>query len=157
MNGRPVTDEELAEIRSLHAQGKGRNDIARALKRSGRTISEQAARMGLSFARAAEVRQATEIRQADLAKLRTDLAYDLTVDGIRLREQLWEPCTVFSFGGRDNTYSDKEFDEPPALEKKAIATTLGVLLDRSLKLAPAESDQQGLAAVDAWLKGMMGD
>jgi hypothetical protein len=140
MASRPITDDDRAEIRYLHAQGKGRNEIARIMRRSGRTISEEAAEMGLSFARAAEVRQATEIRTADLAKMRTDLAYDLTVDAVRLREQLWEPCTLISFGGKDNTVATKEVDEPPALDKKNLMTTVGVAIDRSLRLIPIKDD-----------------
>jgi hypothetical protein len=146
MAGRPITDDDRAEIRYLHAQGKGRNEIARIMRRSGRTISEEAAEMGLSFARAAEVRQATEIRTADLAKMRTDLAYDLTVDAVRLREQLWEPCTLISFGGKDNTVATKQVDEPPALEKKNLMTTLGVAIDRSTRLVPVKDDTGADAA-----------
>ncbi|WP_030847393.1 helix-turn-helix domain-containing protein [Streptomyces griseus] len=152
----PVTDEERARIRELHAEGKGRNAIAKELGRSGRTISEEAGKLGLSFARAAEVRAATEVRQADLAALRTQLALDLTQDAMKLRAQMWERTTVYSFGGKENTYNDHTFDEAPAAEKRALMGTAGMAIDRSLKLSPPESDTEGLAAVDAWLKGMMG-
>jgi hypothetical protein len=137
---RPISDDDRAEIRYLHAQGKGRNEIARIMRRSGRTISEEAAEMGLSFARAAEVRQATEIRAADLAELRTNLAYDLTVDAVRLREQLWEPCRIYNFGGKDNTLAFEDVDEPPPLEKKNLMTTVGVAIDRSVRLVPLADD-----------------
>ncbi|MFF2522442.1 helix-turn-helix domain-containing protein [Streptomyces liangshanensis] len=153
---RPVTDEEREEVRRLHGEGKGRNQIAKILKRSGKTISDIAVDLGLSFARAAEVRAATEVRQADLAALRAQLALDLTYDAIRLRQQLWEPTTVYNFGGAENTFAKHTFDEAPASEKRALMSTVGVAIDRSLKLAPADTDVEGLAAVDAWLKGMMG-
>lgn len=55
---KPVTDEERERVRQLHAEGKGRNEIAEILGRGGRTISTIAKDLGLSFSRAAEVRQA---------------------------------------------------------------------------------------------------
>ncbi|MFB7399774.1 helix-turn-helix domain-containing protein [Streptomyces rubiginosohelvolus] len=152
----PVTDQERETVRQLHAEGLGRNAIAKQLKRSGRTISEIAGELGLSFARAAEVRAATEVRQADLAALRAQLALDLTQDAMKLRAQMWEQTTVYSFGGKENSYNDHTFDEAPAAEKRALMGTAGMAIDRSLKLSPPESDTEGLAAVDAWLKGMMG-
>jgi hypothetical protein len=152
----PVTDEEREEVRRLHGEGKGRNAIAKILKRSGKTISDIAADLGLTFARAAEVRAATEVRQADLAALRAQLALDLTYDAIRLRGQMWKPTVVYNFGGAENTYAQHTFPEAPASEKRALMSTVGVAIDRSLKLAPADTDVEGLAAVDAWLKGMMG-
>nr|WSX76182.1 helix-turn-helix domain-containing protein [Streptomyces sp. NBC_00899] len=48
----PVTDEERERIRELHAQGLGRNEIARTIGRGTRTVSIQAAAMGLTFANA---------------------------------------------------------------------------------------------------------
>lgn len=47
----PVTDEDRQRVRELHAQGLGRNAIARQLQRSPRTISELAAELDLSFDR----------------------------------------------------------------------------------------------------------
>ncbi|MFG2963570.1 helix-turn-helix domain-containing protein [Streptomyces sp. NPDC048288] len=152
----PVTDAERQRVRELHAAGKGRNEIANELGRSGRTISEIAKGLGLSFARAAEVRQATEIRQADLAALRAQLALDLTHDAMKLREQMWQPAKIYNFGGKDNEYNERDVPEPPADAKRTLMGAAGMAIDRSLKLAPPEQDTEGLAAVDAWLKGMMG-
>jgi hypothetical protein len=47
--------------------------------------------------------------------------------------------------------------EPPADAKKNLMAAAGMAIDRSLKLCPPESDAEGLAAVDQWLRGMMGD
>ncbi|GFH36621.1 helix-turn-helix domain-containing protein [Streptomyces pacificus] len=154
--GRPVTDEDYEAVRRMHAEGQGRNAIARALKRSGRTISKIADELDLTFDRADEVRAATEVRQADLAALRAKLALDLTYDAMKVREQMWSETVVYNFGGKDNTYSQHRFDEAPADVKRSLSTTLGVLVEKSLKLSPPENDVEGLAAVDAWLKGMMG-
>jgi len=146
MSGRPITDEDRERVRQLHAEGKGRNQIARIMERSGRDISEIAWEFGLSFARAAEVRQATEIRTADLAQLRTNLAHDLAVDAVRMREQLWEPCTLINFGGKDNTVATKDVAEPPPSDKRQLMTAVGVAIDRSLRLIPIKDDAGAEAA-----------
>lgn len=153
---RPVTDAERAEIRRLHAQGHGRNEIARQLQRGGRTISVEAWAMGLTFDNAAATDIATNNRRAQLAARRMDLAEDLQTDAERLTEQMWQPAVVFNFGGKDNSFEKRPVDEPPADAKKALMSAAGIAIDRSLKLVPPETDQHGLAAVDQWLRGMMG-
>jgi hypothetical protein len=69
---RPVTDEDRQRLRELHAQGLGRNAIARRLERSPRTVSELAAEMELSFDRTMTA-VATEARKADAQARRTAL------------------------------------------------------------------------------------
>jgi hypothetical protein len=152
----PVTDDERQTVADLHAQGLGRNEIARAISRGTRTVSVIAAALGLTFDRAEMTEAATRVRQADLAEKRAILADALTDDALRLTEQMWQPSKIYNFGGKDNTYEDKAVDEPPADAKRALMGAAGMAIDRSLKLVPVEIDQQGLAAVDQWLRGMMG-
>ncbi|MEU8723529.1 helix-turn-helix domain-containing protein [Streptomyces antimycoticus] len=132
---RPVTEETDEEVQRLHAEGCSRNEIARRLQRSGRTISVIAARLGLSFDRTG-TEEATRARMADLAEQRTVLAEALIQDAMRLTEQLWEPSVVFSIGGKDNTYTEHPVDQPPADAKRQLMTAAGAAIDRSLKLAP---------------------
>ncbi|MCD9592443.1 hypothetical protein [Streptomyces sp. 8ZJF_21] len=94
---------------------------------------------------------------ADLAERRAILAEALQDDAERLTEQMWEPAKIYNFGGKDNEYNERDVPEPPADAKRALMSTAAQAIDRSLKLVPPETDQQGLAAVDAWLRGMMGD
>ena len=153
---RPVTEDDEEEVRRLHAEGCSRNEIARRMRRSGRTISVIAAELGLSFNRSA-TEEATRARQADLAERRAILAEALQDDAERLTEQMWQPAKIWNFGGKDNDYNEREVAEPPADAKRALMSTAAQAIDRSLKLVPPETDQQGLAAVDGWLRGMMGD
>jgi hypothetical protein len=156
MPGAPVTEADREEIRRLHGEGLGRNEIARQLGRSGRTISVHAADMGLVFDNAEMTETATRNRRAQLAARRMDLAEDLQTDAERLTEQMWQPSKVFNIGGKDNIYTAEDVPEPPADAKRALMGAAGMAIDRSLKLVPVETDQQGLAAVDQWLRGMMG-
>ncbi|MFF8290437.1 helix-turn-helix domain-containing protein [Streptomyces sp. NPDC016309] len=48
---RPVTDEDRDEVRRLHGEGLGRNEIARRINRSPRTVSLIAEDLRLTFDR----------------------------------------------------------------------------------------------------------
>ncbi|WP_282204531.1 helix-turn-helix domain-containing protein [Kitasatospora fiedleri] len=132
----PRRQEDYDDVRRLHAQGFGRNEIADQIGRSRHLVSMLAAEMGLAFARAGEVEVAMETRRAQLADRRLTLAEQLQTDAENLRAQLWQPATVFAFGGKDNTYEEHTLDEPPAADKKNLMATAGMALDRSLKLVP---------------------
>lgn len=146
----PVTAEELQQIRNLHAQGKGRNDIARALGRSPRTISIHAADLGLTFDRTM-TEAATRARVADLAERRAILAEALQGDAERLSAQLWQPTKVFNIGGKDNTYTDHDVDEPPADAKKSLMAAAGIAVEKSMKLVPPEVDDANVEAARSML------
>lgn len=143
---RPVTQDDYDEIRRLHGEGLGRNEIMKAINRGANVVSRLAAEMGLSFARAGQIAAATEIRRQDLAARRLLLAEQLQADAERLREQLWQPATVFAFGGKDNTFESEQLPEPPPADKRALMSTAGIAIDRSLKLEPVRDDSGAEAA-----------
>lgn len=152
-----ITDHDREQVRLLHAEGHSRNEIARRIGRGGRTVSRIAAELGLPFD-TARTEEATRQRVAQLAALRAETAVDLHLDAMRLTEAMWQPTKVFNFGGRENVYRDHDVDEPPAADKKALMAAAGIALEKSLRLVPPErEDLEGLAAVDAWLRGMMPD
>ncbi|MFE7782050.1 helix-turn-helix domain-containing protein [Streptomyces nigrescens] len=136
---RPITDKDRAAVRRLHAQGKTRNEIARELKRSPSTVSKVAAAFEppLTFDRAGEVAVATEVRRADLAARRAQLAAQLHDDAERLRAQLWQPCTIGAFGGKDNVWNDTRLERPTFGDQRQILAATGTAIEKSLKLAPA--------------------
>ncbi|MCI3271404.1 helix-turn-helix domain-containing protein [Streptomyces cylindrosporus] len=135
----PVTVEDRAEIIRLHGEGKGRNEIARLTGRAQRTVSVICAEEGLVFD-ASMTEEATRHRVAQLAALRADTAVDLHLDALRLTQQMWEPATIYNFGGKDNTYNDHHVDEPPAGDKKNLMAAAGIALEKSLKLVPPADD-----------------
>lgn len=91
----------------------------------------------------------------NLLARRRALAEALVADAERLRERLWEPHTAFSFGGRDNTYSERELAEPTPGEQLALVKAAAAAVDTALKLAPPTQDEQ-LSEVDRWLSAMSG-
>ncbi|MFF9199972.1 helix-turn-helix domain-containing protein [Streptomyces sp. NPDC014779] len=148
----PVTDEERARIRELHAQGYGRNAIARELGRGTRTISVEAAAMNLSFDRS-QTEEATRARMADLAEKRSILADALTDDALRLSAQMWEPTVVFNFGGKDNVYEEHPVAEPPPADKRALMAAATSAAAQSLRLVPP-ADEDGSEQVGSLLTSL---
>lgn len=153
---RALNEDDYQRVAELHAQGLGRNEIARRIGRGPRSVSVIASKLGLVFD-VTMTEEATRHRVAQLADRRAMLAEALQDDAERLTEQLWERAKVFNIGGSGNTYTDHELDEPPADAKKALMAAAGIAIEKSLKLVPPErEDTEGLAAVDAWLRGMIG-
>ncbi|WP_318202952.1 hypothetical protein [Streptomyces sp. SCL15-4] len=136
---RPVTEADYDEVRRLHAQGLGRNAIAREMGRGPRTVSVIAAELGLVFD-VTMTEEATRHRVAQLAALRAETAIDLHLDALKLTQSMWEPAVIYNFGGKDNNYNSRHVDEPPAMDKKNLMAAAGIALEKSLKLVPPAED-----------------
>ncbi|WKD36516.1 hypothetical protein [Streptomyces xanthophaeus] len=152
----PITQAELDEIRRLHGDGLGRNEIARRIGRGSRTVSVHCARMGLEFD-VTLTEAATAHRTAQLAEKRAILADALTDDALRLSAQVWEPTTMHSFGGKDHTYNFKELDEPLAADKRSLMSAATAAAAQSLRLVPPASDagvEHGISMVGQILTGL---
>jgi ParB-like chromosome segregation protein Spo0J len=151
----PINDDDREQVRRLHAEGLGRNDIARAIGRSPSTVSKIAAALGLTFDRTATA-VATEARKADARAMRAEIALGLLEDVVRLRGQLFKSCTVFNFGGKDNTFEQALIDEPTFADKRNILTAIGTAVDRAMKLDAYDKIDETLSGIDAWLDAMTG-
>lgn len=137
---RPLSDDEVQRLRSMHAAGATRNDIARALDRSGSTVSKYAAEHGLSFDRAG-VAAATEARKADAKAKRAELEVLLLEDARQLRAQMWQPHTYIDHGGKDFVRVEWTQQEPTPTDKLKLMQATGSAIDRSLRIAEHDSDQ----------------
>ncbi len=131
---KPITDEDRNRVAQLHAEGHSRNAIARSIGRSGRTVSRIAEALGLTFERGDMVKAATEAKKIDAKAKRAQLANDLLDDAARLRRSLWEACTVYNFGGKDNTFEQALISEPSFRDKREIMQAVSVAAERSMKL-----------------------
>jgi hypothetical protein len=155
-NQNPLTDDERRKIRDLHAAGLSRNAIAKEIGRSGSTVSVAAKEMGLSFERGHEVEAATKAMVADAKTKRAELMNTLLDDAARLRAQIWEPHEYRAHGGRDFIEQRWTQEEPTSADKLKLMQAATIAVDRSLRLDLHDSDTQGLPAVDAWLRDMIG-
>ncbi len=156
MATKPITDEDRRRVGEHHAAGKYRNAIAKEIGRSGSTVSKIASELGLSFNREATA-AATEAKVIDAKAKRADLMNKLLDDAERLRQQLFAPTVIHSFGGKENVYNSKPVDQPLFRDQRDIVQAVNTALSASLRLDLHDADNQGLAAVDAWLRGMTGD
>lgn len=154
---RPIDDRDREQVRELHAQGKSRNQIAKAIGRSPSTVSKIAASFEppLTFDRAAEVAIATEVRRADLAARRTALALALQQDAERMRAQLWEACVHGEFAGKDGDWHETRLDRPRFTDQRQIIGAVQQAVGTSLRLAPAEGGE-GVEQVRSML-GALGE
>ncbi|WP_067470135.1 helix-turn-helix domain-containing protein [Actinomadura macra] len=132
---RPLDDEDRRRVADLHARGLSRNAIAREIGRSMSTVSKLAKEAGLTFDRR-RTAMATAARQEDAKARRVELA-NLALDDAHVMRRY----ALASDTGRD---------------ARDYAAAYGVFIDRHLRLNEVDADQQGLAAVDAWLRGITG-
>jgi transposase-like protein len=155
--GNRIPDKVKAQIEAACREpGATRNGVARQFGVAAASVSGIAKRAGITFDRS-RVKAATEARKVDLAARRSELAAGLLDDVAKLRGQLFAKTTLHAFGGKDNTHNSVDLDEPLYADKLKIVQAYGAAIDRHLKLDAHDSDEHGLAAVDAWLKGMIGD
>ncbi|RBQ05165.1 helix-turn-helix domain-containing protein [Micromonospora sp. LHW51205] len=148
--GRPVTQADHDRVRELHAEGLSRNAIAKEIGRSGKTVSEIAVKLGLTFDRT-RTRAATEARRDDAKSRRAALALALLGDAERLRAQLWKPAHYVDHGGKEYDRVDWTLDEPAFADKLKLMQSVGIAVDRAVKLDQYDADP----GIDA-AKSMLG-
>ena len=152
---RPVDDRDRTRVAELHAQGMGCAKIAREIGRAKSTVSGIARELGLSFDRA-QTREATRAQVDDAKARRAKLASLLLDDALALRAQLWEPCKLVKIGGKDNVATEHPLKQPLFDDQLRIVQAAGLAAERHARLVELDADQQGLAAVDAWLRDITG-
>lgn len=133
MPRRKITDAELGKLKRYNAEGLSLNASARALARPVSTVRDAAVRLGLSWDRT-KTAVAVAAAQTDMAARRAALAQDLLADAERIREQMWQSTTVYSFGGKENDYSEHAFNEAPADIKRTLMQTATTALTAHLRL-----------------------
>lgn len=147
---RPVTQDDYDQVRALHAEGLSRNEIARRMSRSGKTISRIADELHLDFERT-RTRAATEAKKADARAKRAALANDLLDDATRLRRQLWQEARYVDHGGREFDRVDWTMPEPTFADKLKIMQAAGIAIDKAVRLDEYDADP----GIDA-AKSMLG-
>jgi len=131
----PFTDEERQQVRELHAQGMGRNEITRETGIHQKRVTAIAAEQGLSFSNKARTAVATRVRKIDAASRRAKLQEQYLESAERLMGQMFAPSLVYNFGGRDNTYEERTHTEPTFGDKRSIAVAVQSLTHAALRLA----------------------
>lgn len=154
---KPLDDDERQRIVQLIESGKGCAETAKLVGRSPDTVSRIARSIGWTFgvtnlARAHEARSAySQDRRAQIAARATERAEEML-------EKMSGAYLVFNFGGRDNTYEEHTLDAPPTEAQRAMAQTFRDLMRTVLDIDRHDNRaDEGLSAVDEWLRGIVGD
>ncbi|MFF5670274.1 helix-turn-helix domain-containing protein [Streptomyces hygroscopicus] len=140
---RPVTEEDYKAVRKLAAKGKGRNEIAREIGRSSRTVSEIAAKLDppITFDRTATA-VATEARKID-AKARRAAIIERTYARIEKLHDRLDAADSGNYKFTTNTVNGIEtqrLDHVPAQDEKALAGAITQYLGQAVKLEQLDGD-----------------
>lgn len=148
----PKRDAILTDIK---AGEKSCRQIARDHGVSPGTVSGIAKGVEGAFERSA-TKRATEAKVADNKAMRAEVSREFLTKARELLAMMNEPHLAHSFGGRDNVYREHELAKPPPAELRNLIVSAAVAFDKHLAADRHDSDDQGLAAVDAWLRSMLG-
>ncbi|MFF4989644.1 helix-turn-helix domain-containing protein [Streptosporangium saharense] len=136
----PLTDDELDQIRRMHADGHTLREVARTLGRASSSISRASARLGLTWDRAAQTATATAAASADHRERRLDIVARLYGQIETLLDRLESP--VYNFTATTvNGIETALLDEAPAQEVKALIQALGTAATSAAKLEAIDSDR----------------
>lgn len=138
-----LTDEKRAAILADIKTGeKGRNQIAREHGVSQSTVSLIAQDAGLkdAFDRTT-TKHATAAVTADNKARRAAISSRLLAKADEFLDQLEQPHLVFNFGGKDNTYEERELDRPPTADMRNLMTCAAIALDKHAVLEKIDGDQ----------------
>jgi hypothetical protein len=147
---RRVTEDDYELFRELYSQNLGRNEIARQMGIPPATVTLIARRQGVRFD-TTQTELAVEHLRQEAAAARARLSLKMTRMAESLLEQVYEPVMIGNFGGRNNTWSSVELDQPTDVAKRNLVQSAGVLLDRAIKLEEFDShtgDDQVIGMLD---------
>ncbi|HEY0699886.1 MAG TPA: hypothetical protein VGD43_19005 [Micromonospora sp.] len=126
-----ITDDERRQVRELHSQGLGRNEISRRTGIHKKRVSAIAADLGLSFVRGEPTRAVVEAKKADVRTCRAALVLALLDDVDQLRSRLHTTYEVHQFdkeGNLNTGFVSSPSGPRPLSSAQTNAATLAGLL-----------------------------
>lgn len=147
MSASTATDEEKAYALALYSE----HGPAEASRRTGineSTIKSWARRNGVAPVALENRRAAVEAKRVSVAQRKLDLARNLLGDIERLRGQLFARCVAHHWD-KDGGFHEHELGEPTFGDKKALATSLAILVDKVQLLTGEATSRTESVTVDA--------
>jgi folylpolyglutamate synthase/dihydropteroate synthase len=146
----PWTTDDDAALRAHHAAGRTLGDTATEMGRSKAAVSRHASLLGLGWDRG-QTKAAARAKKLDAEARRAQLKLDLLDDAAKLRKQLWEPVTVFNFGGKDNTFNEHQLPQPPHVDQLKLVQATSAAINaygrlEQLDVAADTDDARSLLA-----------
>ena len=112
--------------------------------------------IGINKDARARTKNATKATVADNAARRAALASRMLTEAEHALDAIYEPCMVFNFGGKDNSYNERQIARPTIADQRNLMIIAATAVDKHKVLDQYDSDAAGAAAVDVWLKMMTG-
>ncbi len=155
-----LTDAERQTIADLVQTGISYGAIAKQVGRSTGTVARVARSIGWTPEQSNRdrTREANRTRKAYSAERRAHLAARFTEECELLLDQLHREHLAFNFGGKDNDYNERTLDEPPVDAKRALIQAAREAMRTVIDIDRHDNKaDDGLAAVDQWLRGLVGE
>lgn len=140
------SSSKRAQLRKLHGRGLSASAIARELGVAKSTVSRWAKADGIAFDRA-RTAEAVAAKSIDLAAGRQRLAEKMLQRAEEALDDLDKPYLVFSFGGRDNVYTEHELKRPPIEVKRNVLTMAAITFDKLSRIVEKDPDVSGAQSV----------
>lgn len=159
MPARMAPEKRAAILKDIRAGKKSRNQIARDHGVSAGSVTNIAreADEGDAFDRSA-TKSATEAAVTDAASIRAATSRRFLDEANKLLDELHKPHVAYSFGGKENSYNEHEFPEPPVDAKRTLITAAAIAFDKHIAQARHDATgAEGGSAVDEWLAMMLGE
>lgn len=151
-----VREAVAEELRNRFAGKPTVREIAEQFGIGARTVQTIGAEFGVftDSARAA-TKNATEQQKLTNAQLRAEIS---RLFAERAREALADmrrPAKIYNFGGKDNTYNEKDVEQPPTADQRNLMIIAATAMDKH-KMLDAYDAASDNADVAAWLEWMSG-
>lgn len=104
----------------------------------------------------ADTKNATEAAAADNAARRAELSRRFLEEAKLALDEMHRPHLAFAFGGKDNTFAEKELPSPPTGDKRNLMIIAATAVDKSMALDKHDSGA-GAEQLGSLLGGMFAE
>lgn len=144
---KPIPEDLREQIVAALGTGASRNQIAQQFGVSHGTVSNIAKAVGHTFGQS-NLTHAQAARNAYTAERRAALILKAVESSERLFGQMFAPTLVYNFGGKDNTYNERQIDQPSFKDKQAIANSIAALMRTVADIERREVGNTGAGQLD---------
>lgn len=131
---------QRVEVIRLAKLGMTRNDISRITGVAHASVSRIATKAGVKFDRSATA-AATAAKVIDFKAQRAALSQKFLDRSNQLLDEINAEYMAYSFGGRDNVYTEKKQPCPPPGDKRSLMQAATYALNSHLAIEGKDGDQ----------------
>lgn len=130
-----------------------RHGVSEATTR--RIAAEISLELGTPESRA-KTKNATAATVADMAAQRAEISQRMLAAARRALDDMDSPAKIYNFGGKDNTYNEREVPRPTTADQRNLMIIAATALDKHKMLDGYDASKAAASAVDDWLGAMLG-